>query len=42
MLAGHVDSAAAGLGTFAVLREVGVGERVVLRGADGRDARPTG
>ena len=36
VLAGHVDSAVAGLGTFAVLREVGVGERVVLRGADGR------
>jgi len=36
VLAGHVDSAAAGLGTFAVLRQVGVGERVELRGADGR------
>jgi hypothetical protein len=36
VLAGHVDSAAAGLGAFAVLRDVGVGERVVLAGADGR------
>jgi|SoiMetStandDraft_5_1073268.scaffolds.fasta_scaffold231787_1 sortase family protein len=36
VLAGHIDSAAAGLGTFAVLRQVGVGERVELRGADGR------
>jgi hypothetical protein len=36
VLAGHVDSAAAGLGTFAVLRDVAVGDRVVLRGADGR------
>ena len=36
VLAGHVDSAAAGLGTFAVLRDVGVGEPVVLAGADGR------
>ena len=36
VLAGHVDSAAAGLGAFAALREIAVGERVVLRGADGR------
>jgi hypothetical protein len=36
VLAGHVDSAAAGLGAFAVLRQVGVGERVELHGADGR------
>ena len=36
VLAGHVDSAAAGIGSFAVLREVAPGERVVLRGADGR------
>jgi hypothetical protein len=36
VLVGHVDSAVAGLGTFAVLRELGVGERVELRGADGR------
>jgi hypothetical protein len=36
VLAGHVDSAVAGLGAFAVLRQVGVGERVELRGADGR------
>ena len=35
VLAGHVDSAAAGLGAFAVLRDVGVGERVVLAGATG-------
>jgi hypothetical protein len=36
VLVGHVDSAAAGLGTFAVLRDVDMGDRVVLRGADGR------
>ena len=36
VLVGHVDSAAAGLGTFALLREVAVGERVVLRGAGDR------
>jgi hypothetical protein len=36
VLAGHVDSAAAGIGALAVLREVAVGEEVVLRGADGR------
>jgi hypothetical protein len=36
VLAGHIDSAAAGLGTFVVLRQVGVAERVELRGADGR------
>jgi hypothetical protein len=36
VLVGHVDSAAAGPGTFAVLRQVAVGERVELRGADGR------
>jgi hypothetical protein len=36
VLAGHIDSAAAGLGTFAVLRQVGVGERVELLGANGR------
>ena len=36
VLVGHVDSAAAGLGVFAVLRDVAVGERVLLRGADGR------
>ncbi len=36
VLVGHIDSAAAGPGTFAVLRQVGVGERVELRGADGR------
>jgi Sortase domain len=35
VLAGHVDSAA-GLGAFAVLRDVAVGERVLLYGADGR------
>ena len=36
VLVGHVDSAASGLGVFAVLRDVAVGERVQLRGADGR------
>jgi len=36
VLAGHVDSAVVGIGTFAVLRGIGVGERVELRGADGR------
>jgi Sortase domain len=36
VLAGHVDSAVAGIGTFAVLRGIDVGERVVLTGADGR------
>ena len=36
VLVGHVDSAASGLGVFAVLRDVAVGERVLLRGADGR------
>jgi predicted outer membrane protein len=34
VLAGHVDSRA-GLGVFAVLRDVAVGERVLVRGADG-------
>lgn len=37
VLAGHVDSRVAGLGTFAVLRQLGVGERITLRGNDGRD-----
>ena len=36
VLVGHVDSAAAGLGTFALLRDLAVGDRVVLTGADGR------
>lgn len=36
VLAGHVDSAKAGLGALSVLREVGVGEPVTLRGDDGR------
>ena len=36
VLVGHVDSAASGLGVFAVLRDVAVGERVLLHGADGR------
>jgi hypothetical protein len=35
VLAGHVD-APGGLGAFAALREVVVGERVLLHGADGR------
>ena len=42
VLVGHVDSAASGLGVFAVLRDVAVGERVLLRGADGRTARLPG
>ncbi|GEL21677.1 class F sortase [Pseudonocardia sulfidoxydans NBRC 16205] len=37
VLAGHVDSRLLGLGAFAVLRELGVGERITLRGDDGRD-----
>jgi hypothetical protein len=37
VLAGHVDSRVAGLGTFAVLRELGVGEQITVRGTDGRD-----
>jgi len=37
VLAGHVDSRVAGLGTFAVLHELGVGERITLRDNDGRD-----
>ena len=37
VLAGHVDSRVAGLGAFAVLRDLRVGERVTVRGADGRD-----
>jgi hypothetical protein len=43
VLAGHVDSRA-GLGVFAVLRDVAVGERVLVRGADGdvRTYRTTG
>lgn len=36
VLAGHVDSAKAGLGALSVLREVGIGEPVTVRGADGR------
>jgi hypothetical protein len=39
VLAGHVDSAAAGLGALSVLRRVEVGEAVVLRGDDGRVVR---
>lgn len=35
VVAGHVDSADLGLGVFASLREVAVGERVVLRSATG-------
>ncbi|WP_143517101.1 class F sortase [Pseudonocardia sp. MH-G8] len=37
VVAGHVDSRDAGLGALAVLRHVGAGEEIVLRGADGRD-----
>ncbi|MFB9387350.1 class F sortase [Pseudonocardia petroleophila] len=39
VLAGHVDTAADGLGALAVLREVEPGEEVVVRGADGRELR---
>ncbi|TQM02229.1 class F sortase [Pseudonocardia kunmingensis] len=39
VIAGHVDSRDAGLGALAVLRHVGAGEELVLRGADGRDFR---
>lgn len=39
VLAGHVDTAQAGPGALAVLREVGPGEEVVVRGADGRELR---
>lgn len=37
VLAGHVDSADAGIGALAVLREVEPGEPVRVRGADGRE-----
>ncbi len=37
VIAGHVDSASAGLGALAVLRQVAAGEELVLRGADGRE-----
>jgi hypothetical protein len=36
VLAGHVDSRVAGIGALAVLRDVTIGEEVVVRGADGR------
>jgi hypothetical protein len=36
VLAGHVDSRVAGLGAFAVLRTVAVGDAVTVHGADGR------
>lgn len=39
LIAGHVDSRITGLGAFAVLREVGPGEPVEVRGADGRVLR---
>lgn len=39
VIAGHVDSRTTGLGAFAVLREVGPGEPVEVRGADGRVLR---
>lgn len=39
VLAGHVDTAEAGLGALAVLREVAPGEEVVVRGTDGRELR---
>lgn len=39
VLAGHVDSAEAGIGALAVLREVEPGEEVRVRGADGREVR---
>lgn len=37
VLAGHVDSADAGIGALAVLREVELGEPVLVRGSDGRE-----
>lgn len=37
VLAGHVDSADAGIGALAVLRDVELGEPVLVRGADGRE-----
>lgn len=37
VLAGHVDSTEAGIGALAVLREVELGEPVLVRGADGRE-----
>lgn len=37
VLAGHVDGAGQGTGVFAVLRDLPVGARVVVTGADGRD-----
>ncbi len=36
VLAGHVDTAAAGIGALAVLRVVEVGERIEVTGVDGR------
>ncbi|MFR9801860.1 class F sortase [Pseudonocardia sp. RS010] len=39
VVAGHVDSRVAGIGTLAVLPELTVGEPVVLTGADGRAVR---
>jgi len=37
VLAGHVDGAGQGTGVFAALRDLPVGARVVVTGADGRD-----
>lgn len=37
VLAGHVDSSDAGIGALAVLREVELGEPVLVRGAEGRE-----
>lgn len=39
VLAGHVDSRTYGLGAFSVLREMGPGEPIEVRGADGRVLR---
>jgi hypothetical protein len=39
VLAGHVDSAEAGIGFFAALRDAEVGEQVVVHAADGSERR---
>lgn len=39
VIAGHVDSAEAGLGTFAALREMEVGDPITVTAADGEAAR---
>ncbi|WP_232660374.1 class F sortase [Pseudonocardia sp. TRM90224] len=39
VIAGHVDSAAEGMGVLSVLRRARPGDEVVLRGAEGREVR---